>query len=64
MFRWAIERDYLDKNPFNDLSSPAPAKKRARVLSDEELKAVWLAAEESWFPFGPIVRLLILTGKR
>jgi integrase len=34
------------------------------VLSDEELRLVWLAAEALGFPFGPIFQLLILTGQR
>jgi integrase len=44
------------------LKSPSKYKPRERVLSDAELKKVWDAATE--YPFGPIVRLLILTGQR
>jgi integrase len=43
---------------------PQPEKSRDRVLSDEELKRVWEAAGEIGWPFGPIIRLLILTGAR
>jgi integrase len=34
------------------------------VLTDDELKALWKAAGELGWPFGDIVRLLILTGQR
>src|SRR6266705_4853336 len=37
---------------------------RERILSDEELIAVWSAAGTMGYPFGTIVRLLILTGQR
>jgi integrase len=33
-------------------------------LRDDELKAVWNAAEAYGHPFGPLVRILILTGQR
>jgi hypothetical protein len=37
---------------------------RSRILSDEELRAVWLAAEKSNDNFGALVRLLLLTTQR
>ena len=43
------------------------AKKRSRILTDQELKAVWNACdEESEIPsqFRQIVKLLICTGQR
>lgn len=35
-----------------------------RVLSMDELKAVWAAADKMGYPFGPMERLLILTAQR
>lgn len=37
---------------------------RDRVLSEDELCQVFNRAQETPFPFGPIVQLLILTGQR
>ena len=37
---------------------------RDRVLSDAELRVVWQAAGEMGYPFGSLVRALILTGQR
>ena len=37
---------------------------RKRVLSDEELRALWQAIEALDYPFGPLVKLLALTGQR
>jgi integrase len=35
-----------------------------RVLSDEELRAIWAACDDMGHPYGPAVRMLILTGQR
>jgi integrase len=37
---------------------------RDRVLSDVEIKAFWAACERSGWPFGPLFKLLLLTGQR
>jgi integrase len=37
---------------------------RVRVLVDDELRAVWRAAEASTGPFGRLVRFILLTGAR
>jgi integrase len=37
---------------------------RARILTDDELKAVWKAAEAAPAPFGAFVKFLLLTGAR
>ena len=44
----------------------APTKEitRDRVLSDDELRWLWNATEEEGQPFGPLARLLLLTGQR
>lgn len=61
-FNWCVPR-YLPVSPCVGLKME-PQRSRDRVLSQEELRRVWLAAEEVGYPFGTIVRLLILTGQR
>ena len=63
-FNWAIEVDLLDANPASGVKPPQKEQSRDRVLSDEELKAVWNAADGQGWPFGPITQLLILTAQR
>lgn len=41
-----------------------PAAARERVLSMHELNRVWVAAGELAYPFGDMMRLLLLTGQR
>ena len=60
---WAVKQGKMEVNPFEALPFPAP-KARDRVLSDEELRAVWLAAKADQSRYGRIVQLLILTGQR
>jgi integrase len=61
-YGWAIGKDLLVENPFAGIKLCAVAS-RERVLSDEELKAVWGATKDPG-PYGAIVRMLILTGQR
>ena len=61
-YQWAVKRGSLGANPFAHLPQ-APLARRERVLTDEELRAVWRATEEPG-PFNAIVRMLIVTGQR
>jgi integrase len=63
-FVWAVERGVLTSSPVEGLRPPSPETARDRVLSDDELRAVWRAAERIGYPFGAAVQLLILTGCR
>jgi integrase len=64
LFNWAMERDLIEGNPCSGVKPPAKEKSRDRVLTDQELLAVWNAAADMGWPFGYIVQLLILTGQR
>lgn len=64
LFKWSAGRGIIESNPMADLPKPGAETKRERVLSDPELAEVWQASESLGWPFGPIVRLLILTGAR
>ena len=63
-FNWAIQRGYVEHSPCAGLEPPTKEISRDRVLSDDELRLVWLAAERIGWPFGSMVKLLILTGQR
>jgi integrase len=63
-FGWAVERGLLDTSPMAALKPPSAEAHRDRVLSDEELRAIWLTADEIGYPFGRAVQLMILTGQR
>lgn len=62
-FRWCVRRRYIPHSPIEGLQIPQ-SNERTRVLSDEELVAVWRAADQTGYPLGTIVKFLILTGQR
>jgi integrase len=62
---WYASRndDYTPPFTRNMRRTPAQARKRSRMLSDDELRAVWRAAETAG-TFGAFVMLLLLTAQR
>src|SRR5262245_19668972 len=62
-FNWLVARDVLAFSPVTGVDKPHKEEVRERVLSDAELRALWLACGDSE-PFGQALRMLILTGAR
>lgn len=62
-FNWAVDQEFLATNPLQSFKQ-GKAKRRKRILSDEELRAVWQASHRIGGLFGAIVKLLIVTGQR
>jgi integrase len=68
IFNWAINRGIygVETSPCDRLRPIqliGPKRTRERVLTDDELRALW-AATEGWYPYGSLVRLLLLCGAR
>ena len=61
--RWAYRKHFIDKNPMDRMQPPGPSKPRERVLTDHELKKVWVAAGDIE-TYGVIVRCLMVSGQR
>jgi len=64
MLNWAVEREVLPVSPAAGVKAPGKETARERVLTDDELAAVWRGAEAMGGVPGAFVRLLILTGQR
>jgi integrase len=77
-FKWCVRRHYLEKSPC-ELMQLSQSISRSRLVTDDELRAIWRACEQATAkspPLGPdggrrlpasfctIVKLLILTGQR
>lgn len=63
-FRWCIERGLIDQSPAAHIRPPSKEVSRDRVLTDAELRRVWFGAVDAGYPYGDIVRLLLLTAQR
>lgn len=63
MLRWCTKppHRYIKHSPLEGYSAPGKDTKRKRILSDDELKKIWHACEES---FGDMIRLVMLWGCR
>jgi integrase len=64
IFPWAMDRGIIEHSPVIGLKGPKPLPSRERVLSPEEIRVFWAAADEFGWLFGPFFQLLLLTGQR
>ena len=64
LFRWAAQRGTIGASPMVDLPKPGAEVRRERVLSDDELRLAWNAAEQVGWPIGSAIQLLMLTAAR
>lgn len=62
LYAWAIAEGRVQANPVEGTRKPAAERPRERVLSEDEIAAVWRACRDD--AHGRIVKLLILTGQR
>lgn len=64
-YGWSMPRLHrLEINPCRDAGKPDKPKPRERVLSQAELRELWKVLDGEGLPWGPAVKLLILTGQR
>ena len=66
MFKWAVKRQRLAASPVNAVEPPAKAGARERVLTNDEVRALWLSLDRRKLPaqFPRIVKLALLLGQR
>ena len=64
-FAWWRARDLIASNPMDRVAKPFDGeKRRTRIYTDQELKALWRAADKMEVHRGAFLKLLLLTGKR
>src|SRR5271170_3548402 len=62
--RWCVGRAVLDHSPADGVPLRTKEVTRDRVLSDDELALIIIAARQLGPPYGDIVEMLALTGQR
>lgn len=63
-FNWCAERSWVEDPPTKNIKKPAEEEARDRVLDDAEIKLFWESSGELGWPFGPLLKVLLLTGQR
>jgi integrase len=63
-FNWCAEHDIIKASPSAGVKLPSKERARERVLSDDEIKALWLACDDISGSAGACIKLLLLTGQR
>ncbi|MBR0695273.1 site-specific integrase [Bradyrhizobium lablabi] len=66
-FNWARGRDIIKSSPCEGIELIEPEARESnshRILSDAEIRKVWNACSKVGYPFGPMFKLLLLTGQR
>ena len=67
MLRWAVARGDLDHSPAEGMRKPAEARRRERVLSEEEIAALWQVLPTALarsITVQRILKLVLITGQR
>jgi integrase len=67
MLRWAVSRGDLDHSPIEGMRKPPGSKPRERVLSDDEIRALWTGLPKALARSDQcqrIIKLCLLTGQR
>ena len=64
LFGWALDRGIVDIHPLAGMKRPAKVMSRDRILSDTEIRTFWAATFQLGPIFGPMYRLLLITGQR
>jgi len=61
---WAVERGEIERSPVIGMEKAGEYVPRTRVLDASEIAILWSAWDHIGYPFGPLQKLLLLTGQR
>lgn len=64
LFNWALSRDIIQATPATRVRKPGEETRRERVLTADELRAIWPQTEALGFPVGSFFQFAMLVGQR
>ena len=67
IFTWALKEEIIEASPALSLDPPGGSEKdreRTRTLSADEIRLVWNLFDKLGYPWGPLFKMLIITGQR
>ena len=64
VFSFALDRGVIDAHPCARMKRPGKERKRERVYSEKEIRALWKAFDQIGDPYGKIFQFLLVTAQR
>jgi integrase len=64
IFNWAVKEELVQASPAMQIDRPGKEIERERSLSAEEIKVVWGVFDKLGYPWGPLYKMLLVTGQR
>jgi integrase len=64
ILNWAVDKDIITHSPLAKMKPPHRATSRERVLTWDEIKLLWSACDKLEYPWGPLLKLLLVLGQR
>ena len=64
IFNWALKEELIETSPAIQIDRPGKETERERALSVEEIRTVWGAFDSVGYPFGSLLKMLLVTGQR
>jgi len=67
IFTWALKEEIIEASPALSLDPPGGSEKnreRTRTLSADEIHLVWSSFDKLRYPWGPWLKMLLVTGQR
>ena len=64
LYTWAIGKDLVETSPCVGLSKPSPETQRDRVLTEDEVRAVWAGCDAEPGIIADAFRLMLVTAQR
>jgi integrase len=64
LYTWAIGKDLVETSPCVGLSKPSPETQRDRVLTEDEIRAVWAGCDAEPGIIADPFRLMLVTAQR
>ena len=64
LMNWCVMRGDIETSPVALLRPPTREIPRDRVLNDDEIRTIWQHSDVEGYPFGPFLKLLMMTGQR
>ena len=64
IFNWAVKEELIEASPAIQIDRPGKETERERSLTAAEIKTAWAAFDRLGYPFGPLFKMLLVTGQR